>query len=154
MAIQANITIPIILLRQMQGVELLHQQRSDSQYDQAIFFEPNTIVPAVTVDEIASHYEFTHVKFDIEGFERFALEGAKESISKGDALWSVASYHVHDDFWEIPSFFSTDYEMSVSRHAALPWDTTLLRLDGPVYQALHLHPKDTRGLVCGIAVCE
>jgi|694.fasta_scaffold17755_6 FkbM family methyltransferase len=100
-------------------------QIENSMGSSAIFFEPNTIVPAVTVDEIASHYEFTHVKFDIEGFERFALEGAKESISKGDALWSVASYHVHDDFWVIPSFFSTDYEMSVSRHAALPWDTTM-----------------------------
>jgi len=100
-------------------------QIENSMGSSAIFFEPNTIVPAVTVDEIASHYGFTHVKFDIEGFERFALEGAKESISIGNALWSVASYHIEDDFWVIPSFFSTDYEMSVSRHAALPWDTTM-----------------------------
>lgn len=91
----------------------------------ALFFDTNTFLPAVTIDDIFELIEFTHSKFDIEGFERNALAGARKAISEGNALWSVASYHLWDDMWVLPTFFSNDYSIAVSSHAPLPWDTTL-----------------------------
>jgi FkbM family methyltransferase len=96
----------------------------NSMGSSALFFEPNSFVPALTIDEIYGVMEFSHVKFDIEGFERRALRGGSKAIQTGNAIWSVASYHLFDDFWVLPSFFSDHYQMHVTRHAPLPWDTT------------------------------
>jgi FkbM family methyltransferase len=99
-------------------------QSTNSMGSSALFFEPNTFVPAITIDQIHQQMKFSHVKFDIEGFERRALQGASEAIRNGKAIWSVASYHLFDDFWVLPSFFPDDYLMFVTRHTPLPWDTT------------------------------
>jgi FkbM family methyltransferase len=101
---------------------------SESSYSigsSALFFEANTIIPAVTIDDIFDKQSFSHVKFDIEGFERIALAGASKAIKSSGAVWSVASYHLYDDFWELPSFFPEEFKIHVSRHAPLPWDTTM-----------------------------
>jgi FkbM family methyltransferase len=101
---------------------------SESDYSMgssALFYEANTIIPAVTIDDIFDKQSFSHVKFDIEGFERIALAGATKAIKSSGAVWSVASYHLYDDFWELPSFFPEEFKIHVSRHAPLPWDTTM-----------------------------
>jgi FkbM family methyltransferase len=101
---------------------------SESDYSMgssALFFEANTMIPAVTIDDIFAKQSFSHVKFDIEGYERIALAGASEAIKSSGAVWSVASYHLYDDFWELPSFFPEDFKIHVTRHAPLPWDTTM-----------------------------
>jgi FkbM family methyltransferase len=100
-------------------------QSVNSMGSSAHFFEANTIIPAVTIDQIFERIEFSHAKFDIEGFERIALQGAPRAINEGSTTWSIASYHLYDDFWVIPSFFPDSYEIHVSRHAPLPWDTTM-----------------------------
>jgi FkbM family methyltransferase len=100
-------------------------ESENSMGSSALFFEPNTFVPAVTIDNIFQNIEFTHIKFDIEGFERVALKGATSAIASHKSVWSVASYHLVDDLWVIPDFFPESYEIVISRHAPLPWDTTM-----------------------------
>jgi FkbM family methyltransferase len=118
----------VILLNAVIGNEsglVPFSQSPSSMGSSALFFEANTIIPSITIDQIFQKMKFSHAKFDIEGFERMALQGARVAIEEGDAVWSVASYHLYDDFWVLPSFFSEDYEMHVTRHAPLPWDTTM-----------------------------
>jgi FkbM family methyltransferase len=82
------------------------------------------IVPTVTIDQLFKSESFTHVKFDIEGFERLALEGCNSAIKSNNAIWSVASYHLYDDFWILPGKFPKKYKIGVTSHAPRPWNTT------------------------------
>ena len=85
----------------------------------------NSVVAMVTVDEIYRLFNFTHIKFDIEGFEEQALRGAKSAIKFSNAVWSIASYHRVEDFWIIPKYFSKKYSWMVSSHSQRPWDSTM-----------------------------
>jgi FkbM family methyltransferase len=82
------------------------------------------IVPTVTINQLFKADSFTQVKFDIEGFERIALEGGSSAIKSKNAIWSVASYHLYDDFWILPRKFPRKYKIGVTSHAPRPWDTT------------------------------
>ncbi|MHA1381638.1 MAG: FkbM family methyltransferase [Candidatus Helarchaeota archaeon] len=44
----------------------------------------------------------TFIKMDIEGWEAFALEGAKQTIIKNHPRLAICVYHRFDDFWRIP----------------------------------------------------
>ena len=44
----------------------------------------------------------TYIKFDIEGAELEALEGAKEAIRKYKPMMAISAYHTPEDFWLIP----------------------------------------------------
>lgn len=44
----------------------------------------------------------TMIKMDIEGAERNALEGAKETIARNHPTLAISVYHRKDDFWKIP----------------------------------------------------
>ena len=39
----------------------------------------------------------TFIKMDIEGMERFALEGARNIIEKNRPKLAISVYHLHDD---------------------------------------------------------
>jgi FkbM family methyltransferase len=118
-----NVTLFNAAISDTQGL-IGFSESDNSMGSSALFFEANNIVPSITIDEIYSRLPFTHVKFDIEGFERNALAGAIETIKKSGLVWSVASYHLYDDIWVLPEFFPDVYEIVVTRHATLPWDTT------------------------------
>lgn len=45
---------------------------------------------------------FTYIKMDVEGGEKGALEGAKQSIIKHHPRLAISVYHRCDDFWKIP----------------------------------------------------
>jgi len=88
------------------------------------------IVPTVTIDQLFKTHSFTQVKFDIEGFERLALDGGSSAIKSKKAIWSVASYHLYDDFWTLPRKFPKKYKIGVTSHAPRPWDTTFYFIKG------------------------
>lgn len=46
--------------------------------------------------------KFTFVKLDIEGFEKQALQGAKQTIKTYQPKLAVCSYHYQEDLWKIP----------------------------------------------------
>jgi len=45
----------------------------------------------------------TFIKMDIEGAERNAIDGAKETIKKYHPILALCVYHQFDDFWQIPN---------------------------------------------------
>jgi hypothetical protein len=61
-------------------------------------------IPVITVDEIKrdlSLRQFDFIKFDIEGAERHALDGATETLKAKPRL-ALAMYHLEDDIDVLP----------------------------------------------------
>lgn len=64
----------------------------------------------LTIDEIVNKYKIKNlglIKFDIEGAERFALYGAKETILKQKPKLIIPIYHLEDDCLQIPKFLNS-----------------------------------------------
>lgn len=78
------------------------------------------VVDVVTIDSIRKNQQkkIGLIKLDIEGFEKKALEGAKESIKQDKPVIIAALYHNPVDFFEIKNFLkelNTDYKFMVRR---------------------------------------
>lgn len=59
-------------------------------------------VEAIALDEALDGIAPTYMKFDIEGSEAEALEGAREIIERHRPKMAVCLYHVPDHLWSIP----------------------------------------------------
>jgi FkbM family methyltransferase len=59
-------------------------------------------VEAIALDEALNGIAPTYMKFDIEGSEAEALEGARETISRHRPKMAVCLYHLPDHLWSIP----------------------------------------------------
>jgi FkbM family methyltransferase len=59
-------------------------------------------VQLVTLDEALDGIAPTYMKFDIEGGEPDALEGARETIARYRPKMAVCLYHAPDHLWKIP----------------------------------------------------
>jgi FkbM family methyltransferase len=69
----------------------------------------------------------TYVKMDIEGFEREALEGARDLLSGGDTAFAITLYHRMSDLWQLPFFIhecAPDLRLYL-RHYAEDWAETI-----------------------------
>jgi len=78
------------------------------------------IVEVITIDSIRKNEKnkIGLIKLDIEGFEKNALEGAKESIKQDKPVIVAALYHNPVDFFEIKNFLkelNADYKFMVRR---------------------------------------
>lgn len=62
----------------------------------------NCVIEAVRLDEALDGIAPTYMKFDIEGSEADALEGARETISRHRPKMAVCLYHLPDHLWCIP----------------------------------------------------
>ena len=82
-------------------------------------------VEVVPLDELSPRP--TYVKMDIEGFEREALAGGLELLSRGDTAFAVTLYHRMSDLWRLPLYmheFAPDLQF-VLRHYAEDWAETI-----------------------------
>ncbi len=79
----------------------------------------STAIPMVSLDEdILEPVSF--IKMDIEGFERDALEGAKNHITSEHPKLAICVYHKPDDLWEIPKLIKKyDEEYTLYLRAAV-----------------------------------
>jgi FkbM family methyltransferase len=57
-----------------------------------------------TLDEAAGDAKPTFIKMDIEGSERAALTGGRQTIISGKPILAVSVYHKPCDLWELPLF--------------------------------------------------
>ncbi|MBI3695811.1 MAG: FkbM family methyltransferase, partial [Acidobacteria bacterium] len=67
-------------------------------------------LPVVTLDEIVEELHLDRVDFikmDIEGSERRALEGARQTLARFRPRMAISSYHLHDDPDAIPAVVRT-----------------------------------------------
>lgn len=104
-------------------VESLPEQISSKAhlYPNAISFESETImfsadgnmesganpngdleVSCVTLDEILQDCVPTLMKFDVEGYEAFALQGGRKTIARSRPVIALSVYHHPFDLWDLP----------------------------------------------------
>lgn len=83
----------------------------------------STAIPMVSLDEdILEPVSF--IKMDIEGFERDALEGAKNHITSEHPKLAICVYHKPDDLWEIPKLikkYDEEYTLYLRQYSPYPW---------------------------------
>lgn len=66
-------------------------------------FAHGYIILQQRLDDLSTEIErIDFVKLDIEGAERFALQGAENMLRKYKPQMMVSAYHKCDDLWEIP----------------------------------------------------
>ncbi len=61
-----------------------------------------TSVESVTLDEALCGVKPTLMKFDIEGYEAFALQGGRQIIQNARPVLALCVYHHPFDLWELP----------------------------------------------------
>lgn len=72
--------------------------------------EKGTIeVECVRIDDTFLDEPITFLKFDIEGAEMGALQGARETILRHKPIIAVCIYHLPDDLWTIPLYLKEQY---------------------------------------------
>ena len=87
-------------------------------------------ISTVTVDSIGGHIHF--IKLDVEGAEREALLGAKETIRRERPELLVSLYHRSEDVFALPLLMKTlcdGYDFYLRRNECLPaWELHLLAI--------------------------
>ena len=85
-------------------------------------------VQAVRLDDIIKEDDVTFIKFDLEGCEVAALEGAKKTILKNKPKLAICIYHNIEDLWEIPLLlkeYVPEYKIFVRHHSMAVGDKIL-----------------------------
>lgn len=84
-------------------------------------------VQVVTVDGILNGQRATYIKFDVEGGERDAIEGARQTIKSFKPRLKIAAYHRTQDLTDIVKQvleIRDDYKVYMRHHPYIPaWDT-------------------------------
>lgn len=62
----------------------------------------NISIEVISIDEMLKGSQATYIKMDIEGAERAALAGAKNTIEQYRPKMAICIYHKSDDLWQIP----------------------------------------------------
>lgn len=88
-------------------------------------------VPATTIDTMLRDFSIERmdlIKLDVEGSERQALQGARETIERFHPKLQVCLYHSLKDLWEIPLFIESNfpgYDFHIGHHMFNPHETVL-----------------------------
>jgi hypothetical protein len=91
-------------------------------------FNPSGTVPLpiTTVDAFtaARGIKVDFIKSDIEGMERFLLNGAKETLARDGPKLSIRTYHFYDDRQLLPSIVkkaNPKYKIVYGRNCFYAW---------------------------------
>lgn len=80
-----------------------------------------------TVDSIIGKNDVTYIKFDVEGLEKEAIEGAKETIKRCKPKMLISCYHRSEDIFSLPLqvlSIRNDYKVFIRHNPYIPaWDT-------------------------------
>lgn len=84
-------------------------------------------VKCMTVDSILGNNDVTYIKFDVEGLEKEAINGAKNKIKRCKPKMLVSCYHRSEDIFAIPLQIMSirdDYKVFIRHNPYIPaWDT-------------------------------
>lgn len=84
-------------------------------------------VKCMTVDSILGDNDVTYIKFDVEGLEKEAINGAKETIKRCRPKMLVSCYHRSEDIFTLPLQIMSirdDYKIFIRHNPYIPaWDT-------------------------------
>jgi FkbM family methyltransferase len=92
---------------------------------------PKTVeVDAESLDNILGGEGVDYIKFDVEGAEKEAIEGALETIEKHRPALMISLYHRSEDIFKLPLMIHErfpDYKFYIRRREYIPaWDTVLV----------------------------
>ncbi len=84
-------------------------------------------VKCITVDEIVKEESMSYIKFDVEGQEKEAILGAKETIKRLKPKMLISCYHRSEDIFTLPLLVASirdDYKIHIRHNPYIPaWDT-------------------------------
>lgn len=84
-------------------------------------------VPVNSVDSILNGKKATTIKFDVEGAEKQAIEGCKDTILRYSPKLMVSAYHKNEDLFSLPLQIlkmSKNYKIYLRHHPYIPaWET-------------------------------
>lgn len=86
-------------------------------------------VPALPLDRLTGNAAVDFIKYDVEGSEREALEGSRQTILRSFPKLLVSAYHRVEDFFALPLLLHRSfpaYSLYLRRDAGIPaWDLNL-----------------------------
>jgi len=86
-------------------------------------------IHARSVDSILNDGPCSTIKMDVEGCEKMALFGAKQTIKKYSPKLMVSLYHRNEDIFELPLLIkelNPNYKLFIRRQPYIPaWETNL-----------------------------
>jgi FkbM family methyltransferase len=86
-------------------------------------------VPLISVDILSSGERVDYIKYDVEGAEREALLGSRETVLRDRPALGISLYHRSEDIFEIPLYISENYpqyDLYLRRTECLPaWEINL-----------------------------
>lgn len=88
----------------------------------------DTVVQIVALDEVLPGVSPNYVKLDIEGAERAAIAGMRETLERARPAVAVSIYHRPEDLWELPLLIHDllpDARLFVRQHGHNGFDTVL-----------------------------
>lgn len=89
-------------------------------------------VYADSLDSILAGRRVDYIKYDVEGSEREAIEGSKNTIESYRPALLVSLYHRSEDIYELPLMIHEkypDYKLYIRRREYVPaWDTVLVAI--------------------------
>lgn len=87
-------------------------------------------VSARSLDSVLCGEAVDYIKYDVEGAEREAIEGSRETILSHHPALLVSAYHKSEDIFALPlqiHELSTDYKLYYRRYPYVPaWDLNLI----------------------------
>ncbi|MES2559951.1 MAG: FkbM family methyltransferase [Bacteroidota bacterium] len=95
------------------------------------FTEQTGSTTTLTIDDFVEKYQVSKVDFikmDIEGAERYALDGALQTIKTFRPILAIAIYHSVDDLINIPNWvldLNLDYEIFIDHYTIHEEETVL-----------------------------
>ena len=87
-------------------------------------------INADSLDSILAGRRVDYIKYDVEGSEKEAIEGSKNTIESHRPALLVSLYHRSEDIYELPLLIHEkypDYKLYIRRREYIPaWDTVLI----------------------------
>lgn len=114
------------------------------QASTSLMFPGNIVVPMVKLDDYVKEHGMERVdfiKFDIEGAEIPALEGARETIERFHPRLALCLYHKWDDVITIPRFLDS---LSVRYEYEFKWVHLKLGTEGVILLTPRTQPVASR----------
>lgn len=87
-------------------------------------------IAANSLDNLLSGKSIDHIKYDVEGAEKQALEGSRQTIKSFTPSLCVSAYHRSEDIFALPlqiNAITPDYKLYLRRYPYVPaWDIELI----------------------------
>lgn len=118
--IDNTLLLPKVLYDYDGSIRFLSTQKSTKKSNSRVGEDGDVEVACIAGDSLKE--PFTFIKMDIEGSEKNALDGLRETIKKYHPKLAICIYHFQADFWEVPlkiHEIDSTYKFKIRNHKKL-----------------------------------